>query len=141
MADRAARADKSLEATVLPGQVGEFVCRRIGPAHRIDRAAHAIVEPQHAAGTAAGIDGDVANGAAAMIGMRIQIVGRHVASIWKIPLRSIMCAHFSWQRNFLFRPRSEEHTSELQSLMRISYAVFCLKKNKLTYYKHNKSLN
>src|SRR3546814_8981267 len=26
--------------------------------------------------------------------------------------------------------RSEEHTSELQSLMRISYAVFCLKKNK-----------
>src|SRR3546814_3579863 len=29
----------------------------------------------------------------------------------------------------LFRKRSEEHTSELQSLMRISYAVFCLKKN------------
>src|SRR3546814_7286136 len=27
-------------------------------------------------------------------------------------------------------PRSEEHTSELQSLMRISYAVFCLKKKK-----------
>src|SRR3546814_6623382 len=29
--------------------------------------------------------------------------------------------------------RSEEHTSELQSLMRISYAVFCLKKNKKTH--------
>src|SRR3546814_2916527 len=29
--------------------------------------------------------------------------------------------------------RSEEHTSELQSLMRISYAVFCLKKKKLIY--------
>src|SRR3546814_2962509 len=29
---------------------------------------------------------------------------------------------------FLFHLRSEEHTSELQSLMRISYAVFCLKK-------------
>src|SRR3546814_5950264 len=28
--------------------------------------------------------------------------------------------------------RSEEHTSELQSLMRISYAVFCLKKKKFT---------
>src|SRR3546814_4189405 len=28
------------------------------------------------------------------------------------------------------KPRSEEHTSELQSLMRISYAVFCLKKKK-----------
>src|SRR3546814_1782034 len=30
------------------------------------------------------------------------------------------------------RARSEEHTSELQSLMRISYAVFCLKKKKET---------
>src|SRR3546814_8832092 len=29
--------------------------------------------------------------------------------------------------------RSEEHTSEIQSLMRISYAVFCLKKKKKTY--------
>src|SRR3546814_2917670 len=29
-----------------------------------------------------------------------------------------------------WRDRSEEHTSELQSLMRISYAVFCLKKKK-----------
>src|SRR3546814_1211534 len=33
------------------------------------------------------------------------------------------------------RVRSEEHTSELQSLMRISYAVFCLKKKKTR--KHN----
>src|SRR3546814_9812429 len=30
--------------------------------------------------------------------------------------------------------RSEEHTSELQSLMRISYAVFCLKKKRPTHY-------
>src|SRR3546814_2053382 len=30
--------------------------------------------------------------------------------------------------------RSEEHTSELQSLMRISYAVFCLKKKKYHYH-------
>src|SRR3546814_4895558 len=34
------------------------------------------------------------------------------------------------QRIALGGSRSEEHTSELQSLMRISYAVFCLKKNK-----------
>src|SRR3546814_3500694 len=32
--------------------------------------------------------------------------------------------------------RSEEHTSELQSLMRISYAVFCLKKKKFKYNLH-----
>src|SRR3546814_7179322 len=31
------------------------------------------------------------------------------------------------------RARSEEHTSELQSLMRISYAVFCLKKNRYQF--------
>src|SRR3546814_9975015 len=45
--------------------------------------------------------------------------------------------------------RSEEHTSELQSLMRISYAVFCLKKKKnkqqdeqnLTAKKENKRVN
>src|SRR3546814_7978075 len=35
------------------------------------------------------------------------------------------CSHFGRTP-----PRSEEHTSELQSLMRISYAVFCLKKKK-----------
>src|SRR3546814_6941924 len=33
--------------------------------------------------------------------------------------------------------RSEEHTSELQSLMRISYAVFCLKKKKKLHNLHN----
>src|SRR3546814_5294789 len=34
------------------------------------------------------------------------------------------------RRSISVRSRSEEHTSELQSLMRISYAVFCLKKKK-----------
>src|SRR3546814_8787687 len=43
----------------------------------------------------------------------------------------------------MFHQRSEEHTSELQSLMRISYAVFCLKNNKTalqtdhTHTQHN----
>src|SRR3546814_9682051 len=32
------------------------------------------------------------------------------------------------------QPRSEEHTSELQSLMRISYAVFCLTKKQIPHY-------
>src|SRR3546814_9256958 len=36
------------------------------------------------------------------------------------------------------RNRSEEHTSELQSLMRISYAVFCLKKKKRKNKLHKK---
>src|SRR3546814_15112511 len=38
-------------------------------------------------------------------------------------------AHFEQPQNI----RSEEHTSELQSLMRISYAVFCLKKKNNSY--------
>src|SRR3546814_5029765 len=39
------------------------------------------------------------------------------------------------------RSRSEEHTSELQSLMRISYAVFCLKKKTKTTIKQLKADN
>src|SRR3546814_5213198 len=35
--------------------------------------------------------------------------------------------------------RSEEHTSELQSLMRISYAVFCLKNTNTTHQRENKA--
>src|SRR3546814_2995493 len=44
---------------------------------------------------------------------------------------------FAWEKGPTWRgtqiARSEEHTSELQSLMRISYAVFCLKKNTTQY--------
>src|SRR3546814_6511204 len=40
----------------------------------------------------------------------------------------------------LLQRRSEEHTSELQSLMRISYAVFCLKKKKKTLNKSKQQL-
>src|SRR3546814_4918432 len=42
---------------------------------------------------------------------------------------------FSWA---ILKGRSEEHTSELQSLMRISYAVFCLKKKTTTAQKNKK---
>src|SRR3546814_6782988 len=42
----------------------------------------------------------------------------------------------NWRFACPMRKRSEEHTSELQSLMRISYAVFCLKKKKKTIIIH-----
>src|SRR3546814_7015092 len=45
------------------------------------------------------------------------------------PVHQLVRVMFSTQ---LLQRRSEEHTSELQSLMRISYAVFCLKKKKHT---------
>src|SRR3546814_2952845 len=47
---------------------------------------------------------------------------------------------FSAACGFLTWSRSEEHTSELQSLMRISYAVFCLKKKKLKYINRFRNL-
>src|SRR3546814_10237903 len=41
----------------------------------------------------------------------------------------------------LLKSRSEEHTSELQSLMRISYAVFCLKTKNTNYQLQNNHIN
>src|SRR3546814_3608045 len=46
-------------------------------------------------------------------------------------------ASLNLRGNAIAQQRSEEHTSELQSLMRISYAVFCLKKKKTTHTKKN----
>src|SRR3546814_6550470 len=46
-----------------------------------------------------------------------------------------MLATDALSRSMIFPRRSEEHTSELQSLMRISYAVFCLKKKTAMFLK------
>src|SRR3546814_10232968 len=51
-------------------------------------------------------------------------------------------AGFGWQVEAdQRRVRSEEHTSELQSLMRISYAVFCLKKKIIEQRNYNITIN
>src|SRR3546814_9219551 len=72
------------------------------------------------------------------VAFRLQIIGNRPAEVrvddvmgrpgrrWPVAARQLVralrpCFH-------MFQARSEEHTSELQSLMRISYAVFCLKK-------------
>src|SRR3546814_1924503 len=56
--------------------------------------------------------------------VHVVLSGRpHVNARGPLPLRTLVLV------------RSEEHTSELQSLMRISYAVFCLKKKKQTHHK------
>src|SRR3546814_2698416 len=47
-------------------------------------------------------------------------------------LRNSIMRSYTAQHWYDALDRSEEHTSELQSLMRISYAVFCLKKKKKT---------
>src|SRR3546814_5849047 len=58
-----------------------------------------------------------------------------VVQKWNGDLRLALFSAPGWDvRPYLRAIRSEEHTSELQSLMRISYAVFCLKKKNR---KHN----
>src|SRR3546814_10211862 len=53
---------------------------------------------------------------------------RSLSWTWRRRDCRVSWPHRDWRPG---RDRSEEHTSELQSLMRISYAVFCLKKKKI----------
>src|SRR3546814_5935110 len=55
-------------------------------------------------------------------------------------IHNILLAESLWNTGFQNLVRSEEHTSELQSLMSISYAVFCLKKKKQPYKLHNHTI-
>src|SRR3546814_10397276 len=73
-----------------------------------------------------------------------------IAWIAPTPLSSSAAKIISWNRTWnpgiaIWRSRksdrSEEHTSELQSLMRISYAVFCLKKKKTDKKPHQTHTN
>src|SRR3546814_9535526 len=60
-------------------------------------------------------------GTAGAIGLRVALIA-FALTLLSVPFLKIIGA--------VLLVRSEEHTSELQSLMRISYAVFCLKKKK-----------
>src|SRR3546814_9418107 len=60
------------------------------------------------------------------------------SSIVRMPPISACCST-GYPRSTPILARSEEHTSELQSLMRISYAVFCLKKQKKQTPQHKDS--
>src|SRR3546814_1909226 len=62
---------------------------------------------------------------------------RHALGLQQTPPNQVLVGLSLFLSLFVMQPvlsevnRSEEHTSELQSLMRISYAVFCLKKKKI----------
>src|SRR3546814_4414490 len=56
-------------------------------------------------------------------------------------LGPVLLPLYNIYRDYRNHPRSEEHTSELQSLMRISYAVFCLKKKKQKQTTHQREHN
>src|SRR3546814_8769905 len=62
---------------------------------------------------------------AAMKRTRTGYIAKHLHIRWQTALNEKSWLAPNWPKEY---GRSEEHTSELQSLMRISYAVFCLKK-------------
>src|SRR3546814_7374787 len=67
-----------------------------------------------------------------------QYFGRNHVQYEKFNFKVLETNHFDI---YHYLDRSEEHTSELQSLMRISYAVFCLKKKKKTITSKNTKNN
>src|SRR3546814_9747300 len=75
-----------------------------------------------------------------------QLRGNEIAMVYQEPMAALNPAMTLGRQlmevplcheNIGEKARSEEHTSELQSLMRISYAVFCLKKKKITNNQNN----
>src|SRR3546814_5684908 len=111
--------------------VHQLVARRaeavdVGDAQR-SAVAHVGPRPGHAAGRMAGheVDGE----AQAAQFDRFAVVDDAVDVHWRV---EDLVAEVD-----IVAARSEEHTSELQSLMRISYAVFCLKKKKTKIKENN----
>src|SRR3546814_3855194 len=96
---------------------------------RSSELTQAVICPSHPAGAAAA---RVPHGSLAAANLP-----HRSASMQTTDLR---IALFTGNYNYVRDGRSEEHTSELQSLMRISYAVFCLKKktSKLPQTHHHK---
>src|SRR3546814_5917722 len=102
----------------------------------VDRQRHILHQPVHAASLLVVIIGSI-----------LSILPLQRRSALPRPPRSssVTASAFRRQQGAQHRvicapiSRSEEHTSELQSLMRISYAVFCMeqKKKKNTHTKHN----
>src|SRR3546814_8471775 len=104
-----------------------------------DLGVHRIVAARHPQPDVVTITGEM-DGEAAAVGARLEIAAAYRCCVRKAEAQDL--AAREQRRGFwivgvddrdprLVREiRSEEHTSELQSLMRISYAVFCLKKKK-----------
>src|SRR3546814_2342672 len=103
------------EATVADahpeGQVGRAPRHHLDVEAAVGKVVHVVGEPRPESGLGLGIEG---------CGHRPWNWGSRFSRKARTPSL--------WSSVAKSSPRSEEHTSELQSLMRISYAVFCLKK-------------
>src|SRR3546814_5168852 len=91
------------------------------PAHEGHRLARTLSWPHL---LALGVGAIVGTGILTLIGVGADRAGPAVLLSFAIAGAICACAALAYAE----LSRSEEHTSELQSLMRISYAVFCLKK-------------
>src|SRR3546814_3757667 len=69
------------------------------------------------------------DGAAAVVLTSMDYARRHAGAASPVQIRAVSTVTPSFPNTVIEMPRSEAHTSELQSLMRLSYAVFCLNKN------------
>src|SRR3546814_3712157 len=86
--------------------------------------------------------GDISYGDQRRVDLALTLVGRPKVLLLDEPAAGLTLEEslsLARMLRVLAEQRSEEHTSELQSLMRISYAVFCLKKKKT--YHHNHAFN
>src|SRR3546814_1456623 len=108
-------------------------CTRLSPAERARLAAMAPVR-RFADGQFVQQQGDPGTAFWAVIEGRVT-VGRYAADGGFTVFGTLGPGDMFGELAFFTGVRSEEHTSELQSLMRISYAVFCLKKKKTHTYK------
>src|SRR3546814_2254523 len=92
-----------------------------------------VVDAHHRYGDA--VDGDLSDAARRHVVEPADALGAHDIAPWSLASTAASRVERSsptgsWSNTSAKKPatRSEEHTSELQSLMRISYAVFCLRK-------------
>src|SRR3546814_3854174 len=111
---------------VLHGRVGEFV--ELGLVHRVG----GLGTGSHV-GDLAFVAGAADGNTVVTVGIRARpegnrVVARGLAARTDRDRAFGVCQRVGADGNRVDPVRSEEHTSELQSLMRISYAVFCLKK-------------
>src|SRR3546814_6644509 len=123
---------------VFCSDLGEaLVQHRLAVHHRLGRLGAEVAEAEHRG--AVGDDGDDVALGGVVVGLRLVVANAQAGrgNAGRIGQREIALGGQRLGRLNLelagpAAGRSEEHTSELQSLMRISYAVFCLKKKKLS---------
>src|SRR3546814_6346980 len=117
---RTGRRPGRLRLCCLPARCGSWVFLRVGGAHGIAGLAPSLLR---------NCDGEVGP-----LGGAEEAAGHLFERVRGGPLPRAQLAR-CFAGDVAEGARSEEHTSELQSLMRISYAVFCLKKKKITILK------